>query len=453
MLPLCSGCGIWNSYKPASEVPDGLYGELPQDMELTAEALTIDTTTLLTDAGWRALFTDPQLQQLIEQGLAQNSDLLTASLRVEEAEAALLSARLAYIPSLTFAPQGTASSFDHAKAVQTYSIPVAAAWEVDLFGRLRNAKRQAKALLLQQQAYRQAVQTRVISSIANTYYTLLMLDAQLDIARTTAESWRQTVSSMKALMEAGMANEAAVAQMEAAHHQVSASVLDLEEQVNSVQNALCLLLSEPAHQVARGSFAEWQFPSTLGVGVPLQLLSRRPDVRIAEQSLAAAYYAAAASRSAFYPAVTLSGSAGWTNSAGSMIVNPGKMLATAVASLTQPIFQRGALLARNKIVVAQQQESALAFRQTLLTAGTEVNEALVQYQTATAKQQHAEAQVASLQRAYDSTRLLMQHGNTTYLEVLTAQQGLLSAQLSQVAVQASRIQSVIALYEALGGEE
>ena len=197
--------------------------------------------------------------------------------------------------------------------------------------------------------------------VDDVLYTLLMRDAQLDIARTTAESWRQTVASMRALMEAGMANEVAVAQMEAAHHQVSASVLDLEEQVNSVQNALCLLLSEPAHQVACGSLAAWQFPSTLGVGVPLQLLSRRPDVRMAEQSLAAAYYAAAASRSAFYPAVTLSGSAGWTNSAGSMIVNPGKMLATAVASLTQPIFQRGALLARNKIAVAQQQESALVW--------------------------------------------------------------------------------------------
>lgn len=222
--------------------------------------------------------------------------------------------------------------------------------------------------------------------------------------------------------------------------------------LHAVGYLLDVVFGMTPHEVARGTLSEWHHPSTLGVGVPLQLLSRRPDVRMAEQALAAAYYATAASRSAFYPAVTLSGSVGWTNAAGSQIVNPGKMLAIAVASLTQPIFQRGALLARHKIARVQQEESALAFRQTLLTAGAEVNEALVQVQTATDKLQHADAQVASLQRAYESTRWLMQHGNTTYLEVLTARQSLLSAQLSQVATQTARVQGVIALYQALGGE-
>ena len=437
-----NSCGIYTSYHPAESVPDALYGE---------EVAAIDSTDNLALLPWQTLFTDPQLQRLIEQGLKNNTDLLTAEQRVKEAEASLLSAKLAYLPAFTLAPQGGVSSFDGAKATWTYNIPVSASWEIDIFGRLRNAKRQAKALLEQSQDYRQAVRTQLIAGIANNYYTLLMLDAQLALAEQTQDSWKETVEATRALMGAGMANEAAVSQMEATYYAIATSVLDLKDQINTAENSLSLLLAEPAHAIERGSLEGQTFPTHLAVGVPLELLRNRPDVRSAEHTLESAFYVTNQARAAFYPQIVLGGSAGWTNSGGGMIVNPGEWLLSAVGSLTQPIFQKGTNIARLKVAKAQQEEARLGFQQTLLNAGSEVNEALVQYQTATEKTDYYTRQVESLGRALESTSLLMMHGNTTYLEVLTAQQSLLNAQLTQVANRFAQIQGLINLYHALGG--
>lgn len=438
---LLSSCGIYTKYKPATEVPDNLYGE---------EVATEDSTNL-GGMDWREIFTDPALQALIEQGLENNTDYQSAQLRVEEAEATLLSAKLAFLPSFALAPQGTVSSFDSHKATQTYSLPVTASWELDVFGRMRNAKKQAKALYAQSQDYRQAVRTQLIAGIANTYYTLLMLDEQLSISQQTEEAWKETVASTRALMNAGLANEAAASQMEATYYQVQTSVLDLKEQINQVENSLSLLLAETPHAYERGNGGKPQFPGDFSVGIPVQMLANRPDVRSAERSLEMAFYATNAARSAFYPSITLSGSAGWTNAAGSMIVNPGKFLASAVASLTQPLFARGQVIAQYRIARAQQEEAALSFQQALLNAGSEVNDALTAYQTSKEKSVLLDKQVSSLQMALKSTSLLMEHGNTTYLEVLTARQTLLNAQLSRAANRFAEIQSMINLYQALGG--
>lgn len=439
---LLSSCGIYTKYHAATEVPENLYGEEYSQSEDTASLGSLD---------WHQLFTDPHLQALIEQALQNNADYLSAQLRVEEAEATLLSAKLAYLPSFALAPQGTVSSFDKAKATQTYSLPVTASWELDLFGRLRNAKRQSQALLAQSKDYQQAVRTQLISGVANAYYTLLMLDDQLAISRQTETAWSETVRSARAMMAAGMYNEAGVSQLEAAHYQVKASVLDLEDQLNQVRNSLSLLLAETPRDYERGTLAEQQFPQEFSVGIPLQALSARPDVRSAERTLEAAFYSTNAARSAFYPSITLSGSAGWTNSAGSMIINPAKFVASAVGSLTQPLFAKGQLTARLKIAKAQQEEAELAFRQALLNAGSEVNDALTAWQTSRDKRALLDNQVSSLERALQSTSLLMEHGTTTYLEVLTARQSLLTAQLSQTANRFSEIQSLITLYRALGG--
>lgn len=439
---MLSSCGIYSKYKPATEVPENLYGQ---------ETVVTEDTVTLGSINWREVFTDPQLQTLIEQGLQNNTDYLSAQLRVEEAEATLLSAKLAFLPSFAFSPQGTVSSFDSHKATQTYSVPITASWELDIFGKMRNAKKQAQALYAQSQDYRQAVRTQLIAGIANTYYTLLMLDAQLEISEQTASSWKETVNSTRALMNAGMADEAAVSQMEATYYSICTSVLDLKEQLNQVENSLALLLAETPHIIQRGKLEGQQLPEDFSVGIPVHLLSNRPDVRVAERTLESAFYATNQARSAFYPSITLSGSAGWTNSAGAAITNPGKFLASAVGSLTQPLFARGQLLGQLKITKAQQEEARLSFEQALLNAGTEVNDALAQYHTARDKAVYFEKQIESLQRAYKSTSLLMRHGTTTYLEVLTAQQGLLNAQLTQVANRFTEIQGVINLYQALGG--
>ncbi len=437
-----SSCGIYTTYKPATEVPDDLYGR---------EVAAADTSGNFSNLDWREIFTDPQLQALIEQGLQSNTDLQSARLRVEEAEATLMSARLAYLPSFALAPQGTVSSFDGGKATQTYSIPVTASWELDIFGRIRNAKRQAKALLEQSHDYRQAVQTQLISGIANTYYTLLMLDEQLAISIQTEKSWKETVESTRALMDAGLANDAAVSQMEATYYSISTSILDLREQINQVENSLSLLLAETPHNIERSKLSGQSLPEHFAVGIPVQMLAGRPDVRSAEHALESAFYVTNQARSAFYPSIVLSGSAGWTNSAGSMIVNPGKFLASAIGSLTQPLFNRGANIAQLKIAKAQQEEARLAFQQSLLNAGSEVNDALMKYQTAKEKSDLYEKQLTALEKASESTSLLMTYGNTTYLEVLTARQSLLSARLTQVANRFAEIQGMISLYQALGG--
>ena len=438
---LLSSCGIYTKYQPAETTPDNLYGE----------EVAVDDTTNFGNVNWRELFTDPQLQALIEQGLQNNTDLRSAQLQIEEAEAALMSAKLAFLPSFALSPQGTISSFDGGKATKTYTLPVTASWELDIFGRLRNAKQQAKALYAQSKDYQQAVLIHFISGIANVYYTLLMLDEQLAISQQTEEAWKETVASTRALMDAGLANEAATSQMEAAYYSVQTSILDLKEQINQVENSLALLLAETPRRYERGKLAAPQLPADVAVGVPMQMLSNRPDVRAAERSLEQAFYATNQARAAFYPSIVLSGSAGWTNSAGSMIVNPGKFLASAVGSLTQPLFNKGQIMAQYRIAKAQQEEASLSFQQALLNAGSEVNDALVACQTSKAKTLLFEKQIQSLEKALESTSLLMEHGTTTYLEVLTARQSLLSAQLSQTASRFTEIQSVINLYQALGG--
>ena len=434
-----TSCGIYKNYQRPDVVTDGLYG--------TAE--TADSTTL-GDISWQEMFTDPQLQALIDLALTNNTDLQSAQWRVKEAEATLKSARLAYQPSFNFAPQGTISSFDNGAASKTYSIPVTASWQIDIFGGLTNAKRKAKALYLQSREYQQAVRTQLIASVANLYYTLLMLDSQYEVTKETAAKWEESVRTMREMKAAGMTNEAGVAQYEGSYYGIVASLNDIEYSIRETENSLCSVLGEVPHEIVRGRLDEQQLPDNLAVGVPVQMLSNRPDIRQAEYSLMQSFYATNAARSALYPSITLSGSAGWTNNAG-VITNPGKLLLSAAGSLLQPIFNANANRANLKIAKAQQEESKLAFQQALLNAGAEVNNALTQCQTARAKTDLRIKQIEAMERAVESTELLMQHSSTTYLEVLTAQQSLLSAQLSQIADQFDEIQGVVNLYQALGG--
>ena len=443
---LLSSCGIYTTYDRPSDInTDGLYGQ-----DLNEEAVAVDTASIAS-LSWRELFTDSHLQTLIEHALQSNTDLLSAQQRIKEAEATLSSAKLAYLPSFMLTPQGGVSSFDKSKGSWTYTGIASASWEIDIFGKLTNAKRRSKALYLQSLEYEQAVSTSLIANVANLYYTLLMLDEQYRISEETAVNWRESVRTMRAMMAAGMTNEASVSQSEANCRQVEASLLDLKQQIKEVEDSLSILLGEVPGGIERGHLAGQDFPEDLTVGVPLQLLSRRPDVKSAELSLASAFYSTNAARSAFYPSITLSGTAGWTNSAGNMIINPGKLLLSAVGALTQPLFNKGLNIAQLKIAKAQQEEAKLAFQQALLNAGSEVNNALTQVQTARGKTELRTGQIISLENAVRSTQLLMQHGTSTYLEVLTAQQSLLSAQLTQVADRFDEIQGIINLYQALGG--
>lgn len=442
LLTGLSGCHIYRTYeRPELSGVDSLY---------RVPAMTEDTMSL-TDFSWKELFTDTVLQQLIEKGIANNTDLNIARLKVREAEALLTSSKLAYLPSVSLTPQGTIKSIEGNSPTKTYNLAASADWELDIFGRLTNAKREAKAVLEQSQAYKQAVQTQLIATIANSYYTLLMLDKQLDISKRTAEIWAENLRVMKALKKAGQTTEMAVAQIEASKLSVDASLLSLEQQITEVENSLSSLLGVVPQRIDRSTLDMQSFPDTLSVGVPLQLLQRRPDVRQSEAVLAEFFYTTNRAYSAFYPAITLSGSAGWTNAAGAIISNPGEWLFSAVGALVQPLFNRGQNIANLKVAKARQEEALLTFRQTLLNAGTEVNDALLQWQVARRRLDLDRQQIISLQSAVRSSELLMRHSSQNYLEVLTARQTLLDAELSAVSDRFEEIQGVINLYHALGG--
>lgn len=420
---LTTGCGIYNKY----ERPD--LSTVQADSLYRSDAAP-DTASSIASLGWEELFTDPCLQSLIHRGLEANTDLQTAALRVKEAQATLMSSKLAYLPSLQLDPQGNLSSFDGSKTQKTYSLGGSASWEIDLFGKLTNAKRGARAALLESEAYRQAMQTQVIATVADSYYALLMLDEQVRVTTQTAESWREYVKSLHALMNAGEADRATLSQAEASRLSAESSLLSLQRQVAEQENALCVFIGEVPHRLERSTLDNQQFPDRMSVGLPIELLSRRPDVRQAEASLMQAFYATNSARSAFYPSITLSGSAGWTNSGGAAITNPGAWLLQAVGSLVQPLFNRGQNIANLKIAKAQQEEAVLAFKQSLLDAGQEVNNALIQWQTAREQILLDMEQVKQLETTVSDTRLLMQYGTVNYLQVLTARQSLLSAQLT-----------------------
>lgn len=444
---MMSSCHIYKAYdRPESIDASGIY----RDPASVTDTLSADTVNM-GNLPWKEIFRDAKLQSLIEEGLANNVDMQAAILRVEEAKVMLTSARLSYLPSINLAPQGTLSSFDGSKASKTYQLPVAASWEIDLFGKLLNANRNQKAAYLQSKYAQQAVRSQLISGIANIYYSLLMLDRQVEITTETSAIYKENVRVMEAMKIAGMTTEAAVAQMRAASHQVEASLMDLKRQVRETENSLSVLLAKAPQTIERSTLAEQVMPEELTAGVPLQLLENRPDVKVAEMTLASAYYSTNQARAAFYPGLNITATAGWTNSAGAMVINPGKVLLTALGSLTQPIFNNGKLVANLKVSKAEEQIAQMNYQQTILKAGQEVSDALFLYDTQNKKLQEDKGQVEQLDKAVTYTKALFQSGDATYLEILTAQQNLLSAQLSEVSDNFQRIQAVINLYSALGG--
>ena len=438
---LMTGCSIYKPYSRPEVQTEGLYRDLEETRDTASIAIL----------GWRNLFSDKNLQALIEKGLERNTDLRVAHTRVKAAEAVLLFARLSYLPSVVLAPDGSISGTEGAKAIKTYNLAASASWEIDLFGKVTNAKREALAALEGSRAYRQAVETQLIATIANSYYMLLMLDRQLIISEQTLITWKETEHSIEALKRAGKSNDAAVLQAKANRLALEASVVSIRKSIRETENGLSALLADTSHDIMRGALQKQQFPDTLSAGLPVQLLANRPDVRQAEWNLAQAYYATNAARSAFYPSLTLSGSTGWTNNVGGVVVNPGSWLFSAVGSLMQPLFNKGTNIANLRQAKARQEEALLLFQQSLLDAGKEVNNALTRWQSARIRMDYVNQQIMTLQEAVRKTELLMQHTSTNYLEVLTARQRLLEAELTQAQDKFEEIQGVIDLYHAVGG--
>lgn len=443
-MVLLSSCHIYRNYQRPDNLPtDSLFRD--------ADNQPVTDSLSLGDLPWQEIFQDTLLQQYIRYGLEHNTDMQTALLRVDQAKAQLTAAKLSFLPSLTLSPQGTLTSTAGSKTVKTYELPVQASWEIDLFGNLRNAKKGTQATLLQQQAYQQAVRSELIAGIANTYYSLLMLDEQVAISQSTLEVWKEQVRTMEARMKVGEETENAVTQARASLYELEATHNDLLRQQRETENSLCTLLGMTSRSLERGTLDKQIFPETLPTGIPVRLLSRRPDIVQAEMTLANAYYTTNQARSAFYPNLNLSGSAGWTNALGQAVTNPGDWILSAVASLTQPLFNRGKLISNLRVSKDEEQIALLNYRQALLDAGQEVNDALYATESAGRSLESHRKQCRELERTVQTSEALYRTGNATYLELLTARQSLLNARLNVVTDSFTHCQAVINLYQALGG--
>ena len=444
---LLTSCGLYNKYERPEVDTKGLV----RDTQSLTDTLAVQDTTSFGNLPWRTVFTDPQLQSLIEQGLKQNPDLLNAALNVQMVNEALKVAKLAFLPSVAISPQGTLSSFDGAAATKAYSLPVSASWNVDLFGNLLSAKRSAQMQLIATKDYQTVVKTNIISAIANLYYTLLMIDRQLEIVSDMEQLTKETWDKMKFMHDNRVGyRSTAVQSAEAAYYQVQAQRVDLLRQMREAENSLSLLLGQPGQAIARGKFAQQSLPTEFSTGVGIQMLANRADVHQYEMSLAQCFYDVETARSRFYPNITITGTAAFTNQNG--MVNPGKWLLSAVGSLVQPIFQHGQIVAGLKVAKMQYEQAFNKWQNAIYKAGNEVSNALVAYNSYSQKVELDGKRVQVLKQNVDDTRKLMESSaNTTYLEVITAQSNLLNAEIAEVSDQLAKMQAVVSLYQALGG--
>ena len=453
---LLTGCGLYQKYEKTVQEPDDIFGSA------TAGVSEGDGTSV-AQTSWREFFTDPYLQRLIEQALENNTDLNTARINIEKSELSLRTARLAYLPSLYFTPQGTLSSFDGSKASKSYNLQMQTSVDIDLFGAITSKKRAAKAVVMQAQMSEEATRANLVSTLAQQYYRLMLLDRELEILNQTDSLWKASLDTQKALYENGQSYSTAVNQQESSWLSVKTQIVDIKRAIRSTENAICSILCITPQHIERAYWgAEDRYHTSaedrhmfenryLRVGVPALMLEQRPDIRMANYCMEEAFYNTQKARAAFFPSISLSGAAGWTNSGGGLIADPGALLLQAVASLSQPLFARGQIKANYRSAQLTEENLKKKYVQTVIDAGNNVNEAIADCQAAREKHDYYHRQVEVLHEAYSGTHELMDNGRASYLEVLTAQESLLSAQLSEAENLYSGAQAIIALYIALGG--
>ena len=446
-VSLLSGCGLYNKYERPEVDAKGLV----RDTVSLTDTLAVQDTASFGNLPWRSVFTDPQLQTLIQQGLDNNPDLLNAALNVHMVTEALKVAKLAFLPSVAVSPQGTLASFDGAAATKSYTLPVSASWNLDLFGNLLSVKRSTQMQLLATKDYQTVVKCNIISGIANLYYTLLMLDRQVEIVTDMEQLTKETWEKMQFMHNNRIGyRSTAVQSAEAAYYQVQTQKIDLQRQIREMENSLSLLIGQPGQTIARSTFANQSLPSEFSTGVGIQMLANRADVHANEMALAQCFYDVETARSRFYPNITVTGTAAFTNNNG--MVNPGKWLLSAVGSLVQPIFQHGQIVAGLKVAKDKYEQAFNTWQNSVYKAGNEVSNALSSYNAYTDKTVLDAKRVTVLKQNVEDTKKLMESSsNTTYLEVISAQSNLLNAEINEVSDQFSRMQAVVNLYQALGG--
>lgn len=441
-----NGCYIYNKFDMSKQTGDNeLLKEYVKAADQTATEGALGTLT------WQTVYTDPILAGYIQRALDNNTDLANARLNVEVAHANMNGARMSYLPSVALTPNGAMASYAHSDFTKTYQIPLALSWEVDIFGKILNAKRGAEASYAMSKDYEQAVRSQIIAAVANCYYAISALEAQIDLTKETTQIWAKNVQTMKDYKEAGRTNEAAVTQSEANYYSISASLADLQISLNEAMNTFSLLLNEMPQSWNIPAGVALEMPEAIREGVPMVELANRPDVRAAERNVAVAYYATNSARAAFYPGITLSANLGFTNLLGSVIHNPAQWFTQLAGSLTAPLFSRGQNIARLQATKAQQEQMLNTFCYTLMAAAADVNEAMTMIERNREKSIWLAQQVSAWDKSVEYTNELFYFGSATYLELLTAQSGLLTARMSAISCDLARTQGIIRLYQSLGG--
>lgn len=445
-----TSCGVVSNYKAPKIDSENLFrGENPTD------------TTTIANIPWKEYFTDPALQALIDEGLSNNFDMRIAFTRIQQAEAGLVMAKSAYFPTVALAGQVNHTQISEKngkekvlgyRGSRTYSLGFAVQWEADLWGKLSSKTRAQYANLISTHAYRNLIQTSLISNIATTYYSLQALDEQLKITLETIELLKESTTTMDAMMQAGLLNRAGVKQSEALLYSTEVSVPALESQIRQLENSLSILVGRKPGHVYRTSIQEQSVPTHLAFGVPTQMLSKRPDVLQAEMGFRYAFEMKNVAQKSLYPSITLSsGTVGYSSNTLSQFFKPTNILANLVGGLTQPIFAGNQLRGQLKVAKAQQEEALLTFEQTVLKASQEVSDIMYTYESSLRKNENRAKQVDALFTAVNDTKSLLVAGEANYTEVLNAEQSLLQAQLGQVNDKLEQLQSSVNLYRALGG--
>ena len=447
---LVSSCGVYNKY----ERPDVETTGLVRDVVSDVDTLVVQDTASFGNLPWRAVFTDPQLQTLIEQGLERNADLLNAALNVKMYESMLTAAKLAFLPAVNIgqqSPMATISTLytDPSVTTKIYTLPITASWTLDLFGNILSQKRSTQMKLLGMKDYQMAVRAQIIGGIANSYYTLLMLDEQLRIVTEMSKMAKETWDMMALQHQLGRVRSISVQSAEAAYLSTQTQANDFRRQIRATENALSLLIGQQGQQIPRSTLYEQALPTEFSTGVGVALLQNRPDVHYAEMALASCFHDVQTARSQFYPNITVGASLAFTNNNGNL--NPGKWLASLFGSLTQPIFQRGALTVNLKVKKMQYEQAFNTWQNAILKAGNEVSNALVNYRGYDDNSKIEAQRVELLMKTVEDTKALYHRSGSSYLEVLTAQNQLLSAQLNKANAEFNKMQSVVSLYTALGG--
>ena len=423
---LVSSCSIYKEYKPVNDTRTEAKAEGSQYGEMQ----------------WREVFTDAQLQSLIEKALQNNADFQQSHLAVQQMEASLKAAKLGYLPSVGLSPNAAYNGLN-SNSEFSYSLPVALDWQLDIFGRNTTAKRKANALTEEYRDLEQATKAELIASVAKAYYSLAMIDSQIKIADTTISIREKALETQQALMDAGLSNSAAVSQFAAELCAVKVQQGELKRQFNEVRNSLSVLLNENLGEIQCGSM-NVSFPEIGNVEIASVNLLSRPDVRAAQHDLEAAFYAERGAVAEFWPNIGISCNAG-------IHFDPTDFVWSVAGSLFQPLFQRGQLNANLKIAQSQQEQARIEFEKTLLTAAVDISNALSSLNTAKNASVLYSEQESHYQDAYFATNELMKRGNGSYLEVLFAQQALLESSLARVANDYEAICAMISLYLAMGG--